>query len=447
MTDYWCEQAWLDETTGVRAGVAIDVADGRIASVSTTSEPSPQAVRLRGLVVPGYANCHSHVFHRALRGRAQRGIGSFWTWRDQMYDVAARLDPDSFHRLARATYAEMASAGITAVGEFHYLHHRPDGGCYDDPNVMGHAVVAAAREAGLRVTLLDTCYLQGGFDRPVEGVQHRFSDGDATRWAARVDELVAAYAGADDVVVGAAIHSVRAVPAQQLGEVAQWAQQREAPLHAHLSEQPAENAECLAATGRTPTALLAEHAALGPRTTVVHATHLTPQDVALLAGSGCFACFCPTTERDLADGVGPSRALAAAGVTLTLGTDSHAVIDMCEEMRAVEMDERLVSHRRGSWPAADLLAAATSWGQVSLGYEGAGLTVGSRADLVCLRTDSLRTAGTGSTAETAVFAATAADVSDVVVDGRHLVAAGRHRTLPEAATALAAAVDDLTAPR
>ena len=446
MTSYWCERAWLGEATGVRTAVAIDVADGRITSVTTAPEPSRDAVRLRGLVVPGNANCHSHVFHRALRARAQRGEGSFWTWREQMYAVAARLDPDSFHRLARATYAEMAAAGVTAVGEFHYLHHDTDGVPYADPNAMGHAVIAAAREAGLRITLLDTCYLRSGFGRPVEGVQARFSDGDVERWAARAGDLAAAYADAGDVVIGAAIHSVRAVPAEQLPGVAAWARDRGAPLHVHVSEQPAENDECRSATGRTPTQLLAEGGALGPTTSAVHATHLTPSDIALLGGSGSHVCFCPTTERDLADGVGPSRALATAGATLTLGTDSHAVIDMGEEMRAVETDERLATRRRGSWQAGEMLTAATSNGQSSLGFPDAGrLAEGNRADLVCLRTDSLRTAGTGGEAETAVFAATAADVTDVVVDGRPVVAQATHLSLPDAASELDAVIAQLVA--
>jgi formiminoglutamate deiminase len=437
MITYWCERAWLGQDTGVSAGVAIAVADGRITSVTAASEPGPEAVRLRGLVVPGFANCHSHAFHRALRARAQRGEGSFWTWRDQMYAVATRLDPDSMHRLARATYAEMAAAGITAVGEFHYLHHGPEGIPYADPNAMGHAVIAAAREAGLRIALLDTCYLRSGFGRPVEGVQARFSDGDAERWAARAGDLAGAYTGAPDVVVGAAIHSVRAVPAEQLPAVATWARERRVPLHVHLSEQPAENEQCRSATDRSPTQLLADCGVLGPATSVVHATHLTLSDITLLGGSRSNVCLCPTTERDLADGVGPSRPLATAGATLTLGTDSHAVIDMAEEMRAVETDERLVSRRRGSWQADELLTAATSSGQSSLGFSDAGrLVKGTRADLVCLCTGSLRTAGTGRGAETAVFAATAADVTDVIADGRRVVAGGRHTDLPDAAREL-----------
>jgi formiminoglutamate deiminase len=299
----------------------------------------------------------------------------------------------------------MVATGITAVGEFHYLHHQPDGTPYDDPNEMGRALLAAADEAGIRIRLLDTCYLAAGFGSPPEGVQRRFSDGDAGQWAARVGAF-------GDDRVGAAIHSVRAVPRAQLATVAEWAAGR--PLHVHLSEQVAENEACLAAHGLTPTQLLAEEDVLGPTTSVVHATHLTDDDIRLLGDAGVFTCFCPTTERDLADGIGPSRRLADAGARLTLGSDSHAVIDLFEEMRAVEMHERLATEQRGHWPAAELLAASTYDGHASLGFPDAGrIAVGQRADFVTLDLGTWRTRGSGASAETAVFAATAADVGEV----------------------------------
>lgn len=379
--------------------------------------------RVPGLSLPGLANCHSHAFHRALRGHTQRvgsdgNPGSFWTWREQMYGVAQRLDPESYYALARATYREMLASGITAVGEFHYLHHQPDGTPYDDPNEMGKALIAAAKDAGIRIALLDTCYLAAGIGRPPEGVQVRYSDGDAQAWAERVDELrVEQLHGDDTTVIGAAVHSVRAVPRDQIPVVAQWAGGR--PLHVHLSEQVAENQQCLAAHGRTPTELLDEAGAIGPMTSAVHATHLTDHDLALLGGARAHACFCPTTERDLGDGIGPSRQLADHGARLTLGSDSHAVIDLFEEMRAVELDERLATQQRGHWAATDLLAAATQDGHASLGFPDAGrIAVGQRADLVTLDLGSPRTAGTGAGPETAVFAAVAEDVRSVMVDGR-----------------------------
>jgi formiminoglutamate deiminase len=421
VTAYWLERAWTGAGP-VRDGVRVEVEAGRFTDVRPG--PPDGAERLPGLTVPGLANCHSHAFHRALRGRTQRGRGTFWTWREQMYAVAARLTPETYFELARATYREMVSVGITTVGEFHYLHHRPDGTPYDDPNAMSHALLAAARDAGIRIALLDTCYLASGIGAPPEGVQVRFSDGDAQRWAARAGalRLPAAEPGRPDAVLGAAIHSVRAVPRDQLHDVAAWA--AGAPLHAHLSEQVAENEACLAAYGATPAEVLEEAGALGPRTSVVHATHLTPRDVKVLGGTSTHSCFCPTTERDLGDGVGPSRRLRDAGSPLTLGSDSHAVVDLFEEMRAVELDERLATQQRGHWTAEELLVAATGDGHRSLGFPDAGrIEVGARADLVTLDTSSVRTAGTGADAGTAVFAASGADVVRVIRDGVPVAAA------------------------
>lgn len=289
---------------------------------------------------------------------------------------------------------------------------------------MGAAMIAAARDAGLRIALLDTCYVAGGIEQPLDEVQLRFGDGSAEEWASRVSQLK----GTDDVVIGAAAHSVRGVPRDQLGTVA--AALPGAPLHVHLSEQVAENTACQAAYGRTPAQLLDEAGFLTGRTTAVHATHLTQVDIGLLGGSATYACFCPTTERDLADGIGPSGRLRAAGSPLTLGSDSHAVIDLFEEMRAVELDERLASQQRGTWSAPELLHAATVIGHQSLGFADAGqISPGARADLVTVRLDSVRTAGTGGGVETAVFAASAADISSVVVSGRQVVAKSKHMLL------------------
>ena len=430
---YLLERAWVDGA--VHDDVLVEIDGGRFTRVEpvrrsmdlsgvatpdksrdtqSTGYPTAPPHALPGLTLPGLANGHSHAFHRALRGRTQREGGSFWTWRDQMYAVAgddSRLDPDSYLPLARAVYREMAAAGVTTVGEFHYLHHAAGGIRYADPNAMGLALIEAARQAGIRIALLDACYLSAGFGKEPAGAQVRFSDGDAEAWAARVAELRPdAHA-----VVGAAIHSVRAVPEKQLPTVVAAAAGR--LLHVHLSEQRQENADCRAAYGLTPTALLDDHGALGPLTTAVHATHLTDGDIDRLGRTRSYVCFCPTTERDLGDGIGPSRRLRAAGARLTLGSDSHAVIDLFEEMRAVELDERLASQHRGHWHAAELLDAATR--HASLGFPDAGkIAVGARADLVTLDLASPRTAGTGADEQTAVFAASAADVVQTVVEGR-----------------------------
>lgn len=438
---YWCERAWLGGEEA-EAGVVVSVEADRIAAVERGhAAPPAGATRLEGVVVPGFANAHSHAFHRALRGRTQRGRGSFWSWRERMYEVAAALDPEGYHRLARAVLAEMALAGITAVGEFHYLHHGPGGVPYDDPNAMGEALLAAASEAGIRITLLDTCYLHGGIGEGPNETQRRFSDGDAERWGERAAAL-AATAGAR---IGAAVHSVRAVEPEAIAVVAAWAADRDCPLHAHLSEQPAENEACEAAFGVSPTQLLADNGALGPGFTAVHATHLSDEDVGLLGGARCCCCMCPTTERDLADGVGRARDLLDAGASMSLGSDSHAVIDMLEEARAVELDERLASNERGRHEAPALLEAATSTGHASIGWPEAGrIEPGAIADLVSIRLDSVRTAGAADGIDAAVFAATAADIDTVVSSGEIIVAGGRHRDVDVPAE-LSAAIAEVTA--
>src|SRR4051794_31231065 len=249
MTTFWCERAWVDGAVVPSVRVELDEDRNVIASVATGPRESYD-VALRGLVLPGLANAHSHAFHRALRGRTHAGGGSFWTWRESMYEVAAALDPDSYLALARATFAEMVLAGYTVVGEFHYLHHGSGGARYDDPNAMGHALVQAAAEAGIRLTLLDACYLQGGLDgRPLEGPQLRFGDGDVEAWQVRTGAL----RDGPTVRHGTAAHSVRAVPRAALPVLG-----RQPLRHVHLSEQPAENAECLAVHGCTPTQLLDE---------------------------------------------------------------------------------------------------------------------------------------------------------------------------------------------
>jgi formiminoglutamate deiminase len=425
LSGWHAELAWLGPERGVVEGVLVEVEGDRIAAVTEGVDPPPGATRLAGVTIPGLANGHSHAFHRALRGRTHRGAGDFWSWRELMYRVAATLDPDRYLELATATYAEMALAGITAVGEFHYLHHDPAGRPYADPNRMGEALAEAAGRAGVRLTLIDTCYLRAGLDgRPLAGAQVRFGDGDAGAWA----ERAGAFRERPGVRVAAGIHSVRAVDPSAMATVAAWADGRQAPLHLHLSEQRAENQACLAATGRTPAALASSAGVLGPRTSAVHATHLTEDDVALLGASRTTACFCPTTERDLADGVGPARSLANAGSPLSLGSDSHAMIDLFEEARAVELNERLATERRGHHRPADLLTAATGAGMTALGWDAGHLAPGHLADLVTVDPRSVRLAGTrpADSVDHLVFAATAADVTSVVVSGRQVVRDRHH---------------------
>ncbi|TWP35775.1 formimidoylglutamate deiminase [Leekyejoonella antrihumi] len=442
MTTFHCEQAWLGGDTAAK-GVLIETSDGVIKAVAAGVPALDGSVILRGLTLPGLANTHSHVFHRAIRGHSQSGVADFWRWRDLMYSVAARLTPELMYDLARATYAEMALSGITSVGEFHYVHHQAGGASYADPNEMGRAVIRAANDAGIRITLIDTCYLQadvrGG---PLTGVQQRFGDGSWQAWATRVDEL----GNGPKARTGAAIHSVRAVPRSAMGPVARTARERGWPLHLHLSEQPAENEAALDAYGLTPAAVLAAEGVLAPNTTAVHATHLTEDDIDLLGDSGTFISMCCSTEHDLADGIGPAVQLRLAGSPLCVGSDAHMRIDLWEEGRAIELDQRLVSGRRGHLSARQLARALTTDGATAIGWPEAGtLAPGSLADFVTVRLDSPRTAGarSGDALAHVLFAASGADVTEVYVAGEAVVRDGRHLSVDvgrELETAVAAAL-------
>jgi formiminoglutamate deiminase len=449
-------RAWLAELAwspdfGLRSDVLIEAAGERLTSVTPDAEPSPGATRLAGLTMPGLANAHSHAFHRALRGITQASRGTFWTWRERMYEVADRLDPDTYLALATAVYAEMALAGISCVGEFHYLHHGGGGTPYTDPNQMGRSLIEAASRAGIRITLLDACYLSGGLSadgrpQPLAGPQLRFGDADGAAWASRTAALGQDAVGSlgPHARVGAAIHSVRAVPPEQMPEVVAWSHRYGAPLHAHVSEQVAENRASLAAFRATPAEVLSGAGALGPRSTAVHATHLAGGDVALLGESRVHVCMCPTTEADLADGIGPARELASAGSPVTLGSDSQAVVDILEEARRVELGERLASQERGCFTAVELASAATTAGHASLGWPEAGdLVAGGLADFCTVALDSPRTAGAApaTALESVIFGASAADVRHLVVGGRDIVAEGRHVLIPDVPAALTAAIN------
>ncbi len=440
-TIYRCAAAFVDgELTGP---VDIGCAGGLITSITPVQDGRPYDELLPGLVLPGFADAHSHVFHRGLRGRTHGnsgGPGSFWTWRELMYALADRIDPTSFHQLAVAAYAEMICAGFTAVGEFHYLHHAPGGAGYDDPNTMAVAAATAASEVGIGLTLLDVAYLAGGFGIPLNASQLRFGDGSAAGWAERVDRLPAALLPGEyaPIRAGAAIHSVRAVPVADLPVIAGYAQAHELPLHVHLSEQHAENEAALAATGCTPTGLLADAGALGPRLAAVHATHLTDGDIELLGAAGATVVICPTTEADLADGLPRAGAQRDAGVTLALGGDQHVLTDPFAQARGLEYGERLATGRRGTFSPEALIVGATSSSHAAIGSHGGVIEVGAPGDLVAVRTDSARTAG--SSGLQLVLTAVAADVSTVVVGGVVQARNGVHVRLGDPGALLQSAI-------
>ncbi len=437
MTTYFAQWAWRGAEHTV-ANVRITVSNGAISAVEDNATKQDGDVAVPGVVMPGLVNAHSHAFHRALRGRTHGGTGDFWSWRTPMYEIANRLTPDSYRELAAMTFAEMALSGITGVGEFHYIHHNTDGTKYKNPNEMGLAMVQAAQRAGIRLALLDVAYLHAALDKPEPlSEQKRFSDGNIDAWLDRVDALGE---GGDGWTVGMAPHSVRAVHPRELEEVV--ANRHGKVVHLHVSEQPAENAACVAATGMTPTQVLDNVGLLGPHMTAVHATHLTDTDIALLGKSRTCVCLCPTTERDLADGVGPAAALRDAGATLSLGTDSNAFIDMFEETRAIETDERLVTGKRGLHTPSSLLAAATSVGATSLGRGSHGIQVGNPADLIALSLDSVRLAsfdGANGAAHI-VHSAAPSDVRDVWVGGKQVVANFQHAEIGDVVAGLRNAI-------
>jgi formiminoglutamate deiminase len=449
VTGFWCEAALVEAGEGppvVAEGVQLETLDGLIAGMNVGTAPRAGDHILRGVVFPAAANAHSHAFHRTLRGRTHDGRGDFWVWREQMYRSAAELTPRTYEQLATAVFAEMVVAGFSSVAEFHYVHHQPGGRPYPEPHAMELALARAASTAGIRLTLLDTLYLAGGIKTPLSAEQARFGDADAQAWLDRLGSLkreIAQNFAPGMVSVGAALHSVRGVPERDLKIVAEQLP-ADMPLHIHLSEQQAENLACLQEYGVTPTGLLARHGLLSPRLSAVHATHLTPTDINLLGEARATVVMCPSTEADLADGIGPARALSDAGAAIALGTDQHAIIDPWVEMRMLESGERLGSGERGRFSPKELLHAATYGAASSMAtpIAPAALQVGAVCDLMAVATDSARTAG--SMALQLPFSATASDVTDVLIAGELVASSGIHQSLGKPGELLTAALKEFS---
>lgn len=429
---FWAPMALIQGSD--RRDVAIETIDGVITSVSSDVGAPAGATVLDGAVVPALVNAHSHVFHRALRGMPW-AVGDFWSWRAAMYGLVERLDPDDLERLATATYAEMLAAGITVVGEFHYLHHGPGGVPYGDRNEMSMALVRAAAAAGIRLCLLDTCYLVAGVDgSPLQGPQLRFGDGDIEGWRRRHAELVARLS-TTGVIVGSAIHSVRGVAPGSFAAVSDTP----GPTHVHASEQPAENQACLDVHGVSPIGLLAHNGGLDDETTVVHAVHVSNGDLAAIASTATSVCVCPTTELDLGDGTADVLAMTTAGIDVSLGSDSHVAIDLLSEARLVEWNDRARHGRRGIHTPKALWEMASSAGARSLGIGMWGLVVGAQADFVVIDLNGPALAGIDAPASLLV-AGGAGDVSATIVGGQIVCRGNQHRTLGSVTSALASAL-------
>ena len=328
--------------------------------------------------IPAMVNAHSHAFQRSLRGRAERpggeGTDDFWTWRTEMFRLAGSLDPTTMRQLASETYAEMVGAGYGVVGEFHYVHHQPDGTPYPEPNEMAFAVAEAAAEAGLPIVLLPAAYHRGGWsdgsDLPPAPGQRRFCDPDVESFLSRLEALRVWAAGVPGVSVGVAAHSVRAVPSTWLEAIAEYSERHGLVRHVHAHEQRRELDECQAEHGCSPIELLERTGFLGRSASVIHGIHVTPADVAILARTGATVVSCPTTEGNLGDGYLPAMAYAEAGVPLAIGSDSQVRIDPFEEARELETGSR----RERQLRAGLLAAVGDLWGELCRnGYRSLGL--------------------------------------------------------------------------
>jgi len=359
---------------GAQCGVGITFENGRIVEVG----PAKEGVRLPGrALAPGFVNDHSHAFQRGLRGAVERiepshPLDDFWTWRERMYALANELTPDSIHEVSRRCYEEMLFAGYTSVTEFHYVHHRPDGVPYQDPNALAKAVARAAEDTGIRLLLLPVAYARGGLPR--------FRDPSAQAFLERVDTLVEWSEGRSLVGAGVAAHSVRAVPRGWLEEIGEYARRNSLPLHIHADEQPREIEECQAEHGMRPIELLAQTGILGTRATIIHATHASGKELDLLPEHGASVCACPTTEGNLGDGFLPAEAILERGIHLSIGSDSHARIDPFEELRELETNARRLSGRRNVLVTEDETSPAPYL--LRAGWRSAGIEPGNPADLI-----------------------------------------------------------------
>jgi formimidoylglutamate deiminase len=388
---------WLDG--GFVPGVTVAVGvSGKVETVGPGSHSGSGAFRrMEGMaLLPGFVDAHSHAFQRGLRGAVERfsaGAGSFWSWRDGMYALAASLDRETLGQLCRRTFAEMRSAGITAVGEFHYLHHERDGDwAFDD------VVLEAAAETGIRLVLLQACYSAGGIGQPLEPAQRRFDTTDLAAYWRQWDRL-ARRLDPRTQSIGVVAHSVRAASLAEIKALHAEAARRRLPFHMHVEEQRREIEEAVAAYGRTPMRLLCEELSTAEGMTAVHCTHTAPADMAAFLERGGRVCVCPLTEGYLGDGIPDLSAPHAAGGRLCLGTDANTRIAPIEEMRWLEYGQRLRGERRGALAdarggvAATLLEAATSGGAAALGIGGGRIAPGEWADFVALKLGAVPLAG------------------------------------------------------
>ena len=409
--------------------------------IAVSSEVSQSTQLKNRAVLPGLINAHSHAFQRVIRGRTEyrtsENKDSFWTWREMMYSAAERLTPEDVYDASRMAFLEMALSGITSVGEFHYLHHAPDGQSYEDPNLLAKEVVRAAQDIGLRIALLRVAYARSGFETESNPKQRRFIEVDPEVYLKHLERLIAELRS-PTAWVGLAPHSVRAVPLNYLRTIITFGNERNLPIHMHVAEQLAEISACIAEYGRSPVALLATEGLLSEHFTAVHAIHVSPKAIALIAQARALVCACPTTERNLGDGVVPVDLYFQNDARVALGTDSHVQIDLLEDARELEYNLRLQKTERAvlspeqsdsrSALAARLFECATLRGAESIGSPGGNLNEGRAADFFTVDLDDPSIAGAteDDLLASVVFSLSRTAVKDVFVGGKQIVSEGRH---------------------
>jgi formimidoylglutamate deiminase len=419
-------------------GILVDDS-GVILEAPTEFDSSTSIIELPGkALLPGFVNTHSHSFQRLIRGKSESRITSgrdFWSWRGTMYHVANQLNPQDVYDVARMAFLEMLLAGITTVGEFHYLHNALDGNAYDDPNLLARQVIAAAQSAGIRIVLLRTAYLRSGFELPPDPGQIRFYE-SGPAFIQNVGSLMDGYpAHATEVSFGVAPHSIRAVPLRDLIEIAEWTRLRNLSLHMHVSEQVAENVACIREYGLSPVELLHRERIPSSSFTAIHAIHLTAREIDMLAAADATICSCPTTERNLGDGILPADRVMTAGIRIALGSDSQAQIDPLEDARQLDYHLRLKRQERSildqidQQPLAErLFECATIHGARSLGVPSGELKPGSCADFFTVDLKDISIAGHSAEdlLPMIVFSLNRAAIHDVIVGGQFVVRDRKH---------------------
>jgi formimidoylglutamate deiminase len=415
--------------------------DGTVNEITPAAHllPSATDVRLANrALLPAMTNAHSHSFQRVIRGRTEYKTSnedSFWTWREAMYAAAEKLTPEDVYDAARMAFLEMALSGISAVGEFHYLHHQPNGMLYDDPNILAKQVIQAAQDVGIRITLLRVAYFRSGFNKEPNPRQSRFIEKDVDVYLKHLSDLQSALRNPHSAI-GVAPHSLRAVPLNHLRDVVSYANENNMLIHSHVSEQVADVESCVEEHGKTPVVVLSENSLLNERFVAVHAIHINEEEASALATSNAIVCACPTTERNLGDGIVPTDLLFKHGVRVSLGSDSHTQIDLLEDARELEYHLRLQHQRRNvladeerdvSSLARKLFECAATNGAESIGLNE------TRADFftVDLNDPTIAGANKDDLLSAILFSATRAAIKDVFVGGKQIVKDGKHQSQNE----------------